>query len=230
MRGDFKWGCCHKMAKKTYQAASVELAGLRIGETPQDQLKWFLSFVNQGTWKRTKEGPGLESLTFSPGWMENQEGRQKLIDEVEAFSGRPQFGLKEGPLDKNGLANLQWVAASILVGMGSRGTVMQDLPECKIIVFPDREGRLHTVITGNRKTRFFIRIKNILEVIDLKKLRSCPECLSVFYAIKRQIYCGTPCSNRKRAKQFYRSHRDKGRKARSKRRKHRSKISATRHA
>lgn len=192
-------------AKNTYQLTTQELTGRRIGNTLEDQLEWFLWFVNQGTWQRTKEGPGLGSFRFTTGLQATHDDYKKLLEEVEAFCGE-SWGLNEKPLDKMGLVDLQKTAAQILLGLAKKGVVSQDVAKCKLVLFPDHEGRVYMNIAGDRNTRFIFQISKLLEAIDLTRLRSCPECLKVFYTTRRpgrpQIYCSDRCSGRVRARRY----------------------------
>jgi hypothetical protein len=190
-----------KSAKVDHSLSVHDLVGMRIGSSAEEKLQWFLSFVNQGEWRRIEEAPGLSILQFEPPKLAlKQYEWDQLVEELETFCG---IEIGERRLERTEVALLQDLAARILSAMANKGVIMEDLSGCKIVVFADHTNqRISTNLTGDRRTRFLLEVKRIFEGLDLRRLRACPGCLRLFYTERRQRFCvpeGT-CSNRVRQK------------------------------
>lgn len=193
-----------KEAKVNYFLTARELIDVPIGSTAQEKLQWLLSFVNHGEWKRIKVGPGLYVLQFTPKLLLNHGQWNLLTEQLEAFCGIENY---EKPLQRAELIELHDLAAQIVKALANKGVVMEDLPGCKIVLFPDHSNRRIAInLTGDRRARFLLEIKRTFDGLDLGRLRSCPTCLRLFYAaIRLQRYCGVNCSNRMRQRSYYKA-------------------------
>jgi hypothetical protein len=192
--------------KNSHLLDAQELASVGIGESPEQQLKWFLSFVNQGVWKRERKGPGLDSLSFAGGLRATHDAYGKLEKEVQAFCG---YKNSARPFTRSDLIRLQSIGANMLVSIAKNGIFSHKISECTLVLFPEGKGKQSKqkiwLNIDHLEARFILELKTVLEFINLNALRSCPVCLKVFYADTRQVYCvpNGSCSNRDRQKRHY---------------------------
>ena len=200
--------------KNSHLLNAQELASVGIGESPEEQLQWFLSFVNQGRWKKLREGPGLDVLSFTGDLRAKHDEYGKLEKEVQAFCG---YNNVARPVTRSDLVRLQSIGANMLVSIAKNGIFSHKISECTLVLFPEGKGKQSKqkiwLNIDHLEARFILELKTVLEFINLKNLHSCPVCLKVFYADTKQVYCipNGSCSNRDRQKRHYWSGRAKKR-------------------
>jgi len=193
-------------AQNPHLVNAQQLASLGVGEIPEEQLKWFLSFVNQGIWKKEREGPGVVSLSFKGDLRATHDAYGKLEKEVQAFCG---YYNSTRPFTRSDLVKLQSIGASMLVSMAKNGIFAHKLSESTLVLFSEGDGKKSKpkiwLNIDHLEARFILQLKTVLEFINFKNLHSCPVCLKVFYADTRQVYClpNGACSNRARQKRHY---------------------------
>ena len=124
--------------KNSHLLNAQELASLGIGESSEEQLKWFLSFVNQGVWKRERRGPGLDSLSFAGGLRATHDAYGKLEKEILTFCG---YNNSQKPFTRNDLVKLQSIGASMLVAIAKNGVFAHKISECTLVLFTDGRER-----------------------------------------------------------------------------------------
>lgn len=184
-----------------------QLSSRSNGGTVEDQLSWLLSFVNHGRWSVEKFGPSLSIGVFETELDATGYQWQNLARELELFCS-DEIHSSDPPLTNQEIGELQKLGASVLYSVAHKGVIMEELPGCKLILFTDRRHKKKKVLinlTGQRRARFLLNVKGVLEAFDLSKLRACRGCEKLFYSETRQLYC-TPngrCSNRTRQKRHY---------------------------
>lgn len=193
-------------AKNSHLLNGQELASLGIGETVEEQLQWFLSFVNQGRWTKLRDGRGLDVLFFTGDLRAKHDEYGKLEKGVQAFCG---YNNLARPFTTSDLIRLQSIGASMLLSIAKNGVFSHKISECTLFLFLESKGKQSKqkiwLNIDHLEARFILELKTVLEFINLNALRSCPVCLKVFYAETRQVYCvpNGPCSNRDRQKRHY---------------------------
>jgi len=173
----------------------------------EQELTWLLSFINLGKWWTIEAHKGYSASVFDSSLRKPEPARAvrlKLIDQINAFC---RTGKLENSIDWDETLKLHELAARILHAVAAKGVVMENLPECGMILSVDRKGKaLSANVVGDpnaHSTRFILNLRDILQVIDLPRLRKCRGCDKVFYGKRGQHHCEKRCANRTRQKRKY---------------------------
>ena len=172
-------------------------------KTVDDKLKWLVHFA------------GLDLATLRPGDLVNlRDDLAEFIGGGSAFTGWAKLSMPlQTPLPADytpdDFARLQGETRALLGGLVVGRDALQapdggaDAPQIalgaglRLAVLPlPPPLRPRLTITGATRDMFLFTLASLLTTGAVEKLRQCPECRTIFYRIRKQIFCTRGCTNR----------------------------------